>query len=900
MKKSVAAILVLALYFLILPLNAGAVDAPHLNAAAGYTCATCHTSNLTLGSTGYNNTCLSCHRPGDPGAGGKPITLEDAANPFNNHSTNGIIKMQTSHRWDGPDTVKAAGAQAPLAAAMNRSDLRARTGSELACVRCHDQHTKGDILAADGTIVTPGKFLRVANDKDQMCLDCHRSRNVQSHLQGSHPVVIDYNSKAAAKPGAFNNPPLNSNSANPTSDLNARLTSTGGQLLCTTCHGVHFTDSRSSTLDGTGNFTNLSSGDGFVLRTDRRSPKVAAGQPDKMNICSNCHASRHNHNNKGQDVQCNDCHSAHVDYNKDGSTEINAYLIRRNVTNKATGAAGSIFFTKTGSQRAYKNDQGTGVCQGCHVVPAPGVGNAPALHNSNDPNVCNACHSHNNTTSSFSVAGGNCAACHGDAGTLVTNAHSMHVSGKGYSCDTCHSATVTGNSTIKNPLLHGDNSVEIAGSTITIFNSVDKTCATSCHGSAKPSWTNKASGACGSCHAALATTTGGVITSNGHNAHFNAAYGPALAGNSINSCTICHLYTAATHVNKVVDLATGACTTCHRQSTNWATGRVSCESCHSTAGGELSVIGGITAPDKTSAAVSGHGKAGITQACTACHDNSSSHISGTPGDNKRLLSGLTGSVNAECNFCHTDSARVTAQTLNVKAHRASGPGSTCADCHNAHGTANSMMVNATINGTAVSFSGSSTFANGSRTGVCQVCHSAPIAYFTKAGQPQANHVDSTTNCLECHKHNPATGFAFEANRACDACHGYPPAPRVAATPVAFGIAGSWPNARFEDYSGGGGAHLVAAHIAKNSVPSDAWKPCLPCHSGGAAAHAKALPLRNNVTGVTVNVDSQYRFDSSFTVYTSGKLLNPPARNITGSCFNISCHMSKSPRWSIER
>ncbi len=900
MNKSVAALLVCAFYVLILPFTAEAVDAPHYNPDAGYACATCHTSNLTLGSTGYNNICLSCHRPGETAA----ITLADAADPFNNHSTYNSSMYQTSHRWDGPDTVAAAGAQAPLLPAMNPNDLRSRSGNKLACVRCHDQHNKGDIKDASGVVTVPGKFLRIANDQDQLCMDCHRSRNVSSHLQGSHPVSFSYDSLAAAKPGAFNQPPLNANSANSSSDLKSRLTVSGGNLLCTTCHGVHFSDSRSSTVDGKANFENLSSSDGSLLHTDHHGDKVAANQPDKLNICTNCHAKKSNHNAKGQNIQCNDCHGAHVEYDPNdptGSKGINTYLIRRNVKNAATGAAASIFFTRTGSMRAYKNSTGTGVCQGCHAVPAPGT-NAPALHNSNDPNVCNVCHSHNNSVSSFSVTGGNCAACHGDASTLVTNAHSAHVKTRGYSCDTCHAVTVSGNSTIIKGALHGDSIVEVAGASITNFSASDKTCATSCHLAAKPAWSKSASGACGSCHAALSTTANGLIASNGHNAHFAAAYGPALAGGSVNSCAICHIYTAnnaASHVSGKVDMAAGACSTCHKQATNWTAGRVTCESCHSTAGGALSVIGGITAPDKSSAAVSGHGKAGIAQACTACHDNSGSHISATLGDNKRLLSGLTGSINAECNYCHTDSAKVSVQTLNVKAHRASGIGSRCADCHNAHGTANSMMVNSTINGTAVSFSGINTFVNGSQTGVCQVCHTSPTVYFTKAGQVQANHVDSSTNCLECHKHSPATGLAFAANRACDSCHGYPPAPKNVSG-LAFGTQGLWSSARFEDYSGGGGAHLVAAHIAKDAKPGDAWKNCTPCHFGGSANHARALPMRNHVENVTINIDPQIRFSGdTFTVYTGAKLTSAVA-NKTGSCFNINCHMSQSPRWSYER
>jgi len=515
-----------------------------------------------------------------------------------------------------------------------------------------------------------------------------------------------------------------------------------------------------------------------------------------------------------------------------------------------------------------------------------------------------SCHSGNGIVASVPPATWGvalaCDGCHGYGATLATNAHSKHVSGKGYICSTCHNGST-----------HINANVEVAGAGL-VFAPVPKTCATSaCHGSSTPSWANLASGGCGSCHDALSgSLPNGLISTNAHSAHYTAAYGPGFNGASAtgaNSCATCHVYTtdtAATHPNGTPDLnigysKNGACSTCHAQTTNWATGKVSCESCHSTTGGALSVIGGVTAPDKTAAATSGHGKAGIAQACTACHDNTGSHISGVLGDNNRLRAGLTGSANAECNFCHLDSGKVTAQTLNMKVHKASGLGSTCADCHDAHGTANTMMVNTTINGTAVSFTENNTFANGGRNGVCQVCHTT-TAYFTKAGQPATTHVDSSTNCLDCHKHNPANGLAFVANGACDACHGYPPAPKVVGTAVTFGVQGNWSSARFEDYSGGGGAHLVAAHIPLGAKASDGWINCISCHSGGDLTHAKALPIRSHVENVAVSVQPQYRFSNDVLIaYTSAKFISGGA-NKSGSCFNVSCHMAPTPKWSIER
>lgn len=181
-------------------------------------------------------------------------------------------------------------------------------------------------------------------------------------------------------------------------------------------------------------------------------------------------------------------------------------------------------------------------------------------------------------------------------------------------------------------------------------------------------------------------------------------------------------------------------------------------------------------------------------------------------------------------------------------------------------------------------------------GICQSCH--PIEQSTKAG----SHF-STTSCLQCHKHNPSDGLAFVPNGACvacDTCHGYPPAPRNLAV---FNVRGAWVDAKLENYSGGGGAHLVAAHLSKDLIltgTDDDWIPCLPCHYGGKKSHLRALPLRNNVENISVEVDPQYRFSNDrFIVYTSSKLVSGGG-NRSGSCYNVNCHFKSSPKWSTVR
>ena len=499
-----------------------------------------------------------------------------------------------------------------------------------------------------------------------------------------------------------------------------------------------------------------------------------------------------------------------------------------------------------------------------------------------------------------------CNGCHGDAASLTSNAHATHVSAKGYACATCHAATVSGSSTIINPALHGDGVVEVQGALT--FIPATESCTTSCHGSATPSWTNSASGACGTCHGALSTTVNGLIATNAHPAHFTLPYGPGFSASTVNSCAVCHVYTtdtAASHDNGLVDLNPGfaknaTCSSCHQQTTNWAGGRVSCESCHSTAGGALSVINGLTAPDKTLAASAGHGQPGIAQGCTACHDGSSSHISGALGTTTRLNGSLTGALNTECNYCHRDQTKVSAPFLNMSTHfTTEGGGQTmaCAACHDPHGSTNLSMIRTSINGQTITYTDSTTgFVNTSTNqGLCQVCHSTTAHY--QAGVAETGHPDS--GCLTCHNHK-APGGAFKPNGACNACHGYPPAPRQTTTALSFGTMNNWSSARFEDYSGGGGAHLVAAHIAPNARPSDGWLNCLPCHNKGPASHTMMLPMKKHQENVTVAVDPQYKFSqTAFITYTGAKLVSGGG-NKSGSCFNVSCHFKPSRQWSMEK
>ncbi|SNB47898.1 CxxxxCH/CxxCH domain-containing protein [Geobacter sp. DSM 9736] len=221
------------------------------------------------------------------------------------------------------------------------------------------------------------------------------------------------------------------------------------------------------------------------------------------------------------------------------------------------------------------------------------------------------------------------------------------------------------------------------------------------------------------------------------------------------------------------------------------------------------------------------------------------------------------------------------------------------------GDLNTALATLVTRGTITQAQADSVLGYKNPEGSCTTCHGNPPNNDTHLGIVAGT-------CASCHEytgvngatHNNGTVDMNATGGSCDACHGYPPAPRKIAEgqTLVFGKQGQWSSARFEDYSGGGGAHLVAAHINPGVKPSDGWAPCLTCHVDGSAAHARTLPVKYNVSNVTVKMKQNYKkFNvSQFITYSGAKLSNPPLRNTTGSCYNSSCHFKQSPQWSIER
>ena len=817
-------------------------DAPH-DAASGITCIMCHASHPDLGGTGYNNICLNCHRPGVPKGGAKPYTAADFANPFATYTATRYGTLyQTSHNWQGSDTVAAAGAVPPIQAAMTTNSLRSRTNGKLACVRCHNQHSNAN-----------PPFLRIANDQDQLCLDCHRPRNTTDHKLGTHPVGVTYASWVAAKPGSFATQPNDT-----------ALTLKNGKVFCSTCHSAHYTDSRSGTLKGSANFLNLSTGDGNLLNTALHGAKVASGQADRPNLCNDCHLVKVNHNYHGQNVQCGDCHGGHVDPG-DGTTP-NVRLVNRyiNFSSAVRSAKGRVVFFQSTSVKNYMDSNGNGICQACHDVPTT---SGYQFHLTQTNATCNDCHTHNNPLGTYSVDPSKaCGSCHGypprgntvggptgyAAGSPFTNesssAHATHAfSPYQKACNDCHLNNTHNAGTFTDVFIPPTAGLVAATGGLTpTYTAGTFTCSNVyCHSNGAPRTGTVANAPtpvvppawntgrfvitgqpnavrCNFCHAA-------PIATNSHTTHINAA-GYAIA------CAVCHsatvsgadfastvISTPTNHVNGQKDIAFSGTA----GSGSWTAGTATCTNvyCHSTvqgAGGS-----GSGAPTAYSSPVWG---ANGTVGCGSCHTNMATDTTNATGSHKTHAQAP---YNFSCAFCHgtgyTSTTIVTAIHVNNSINL-------------------SFTGTATTAGATPSYYGGNTKNPGVGYQNCQnvYCHSTvqgaggtlPPTYKT----PTWGNAASVGTCGGCH-----------VNMAVDAT--------------------------------GSGSHYFHANTGGNGKYA-----CTTCHFGAGKDPNTGVATPNHANGT---IDISFSAKGTGTTYSLGSHV---AGSGYGTCSSSKCHGAGTPTW----
>lgn len=444
---------------LLVPSLAFALPGAHdASSGLGFTCNSCHVAPNTYGNTDAtyaNNVCLTCHRAGDANTV-KAFAKEDFADIAATSTVPRTTPVKTSHKWLGSEVNAKAKALKPVDATRYGLNQSGGFSSTMACMRCHSVH---GWTAEQKT----APFLRTANDTDQMCLNCHRERAKITHTFGTHPVNISYTSAVKAKPSQFKlvgSEPYR-NAANPTAEMKNKK----GIVVCSSCHGVHVADSDSSTFDtySTSNRGLLSASDGSLLRVSKRG---ANNQADALNICTNCHTKTHsgqiNQHTKSTVVECNDCHSAHVDVldPADPVQTPNKFLLRRYVN--YSGVKGNVTTLPTYRKRLVYTDavnvnkwasaDGTGVCQACHALPDTVtqhsdyaqvkdgciVCHANAPHTDTAPAGCTGCHGsppQNNLT----TADSNGRAAGYNNYDETTTPHLSHTT-KGVACIDCHGA----------------------------------------------------------------------------------------------------------------------------------------------------------------------------------------------------------------------------------------------------------------------------------------------------------------------------------------------------------------------------------------------------------------------------------------------------------------------------
>jgi len=867
----------------LLPCVAAAVtvDPPHGGAASGYNCANCHTTHAVLGGSGYDNICLNCHRPGSPKGGSRPFTIADGANPFN--SMTGALPgrmYQTTHNWTSPDNAPVAGAAPPLMAAMTTNSLAARTGNRLACVRCHNQHDNSN-----------PPFLRVANDRDQMCLDCHRSRNVRNQTAGSHPVNFNYTgagSKVRTNPSQYFNPPVNANPGNPTADLGRAMGNTGGTLLCSSCHGVHYTDSSSATFDNRSGFYDLDQADGYLLRTDLHGATANA-----VNICTNCHAGKNAHNGRGQNIQCADCHGGHVEYDANALTAQqkipNVWLVRRYMRiSTAYGSAKNVpvYFQST-TAKNYKDPAGNGVCQSCHEVPV-GVG-YPDAHSSFAATVCNQCHFHVNSAGAFTATGGSCTSCHGyppranTAGgpngyavsspftSESSSGHAPHAGAAPYSreCRACHQGNSHLSGTFQDVFIDTTGLVSALFGAVPTFigtNPQAPGCATVyCHSDgaprnaalvpvlttqAIPSWANGRGAIigqpdeCRHCHGDATT-----LSTNSHGRHLAAAIG----------CVTCHSATAASntslkglllHANGVKDIGFSNFTSTGKAVWNVTAATCSTLYCHSSAqgasgagqpaytvplwGGAAPGCGGCHKDMKTDPAATGsHSRHAqfAAFACATCH----------PGYDETTANTAT-HVNSSINLGFTGAAAGTIY----------GKGTSYPPGSSAYTSCTAAYCHSTVQGFAGS--GAGTFRQTPNWGglgplPCGTCHVDMSSNSTATGSHIKHAQTYALSCGVCHGAGYAAAtvvYPGHANRSID----------LGMNGIANGTAYS-KTASFSPGLGYGSCSSSYCHSNGQTPPafaSPVWGGavvvnCLGCHGNDAAT---GVPIASGAHTVHIN------------------------------------------------
>ena len=415
---------------------------------------------------------------------------------------------------------------------------------------------------------------------------------------------------------------------------------------------------------------------------------------------------------------------------------------------------------------AFAANAGLASCQGCHGPALDGTGTAAVS--------CAACHGAGWTS--------NCVLCHGGtenrtgappratwgrAGDPVRiGAHTAHVTASdaapAFDCDQCHAKPTDA---LSEGHIDGPTATVTFGGlavkwTTPAWDRGSATCSsTYCHGATLPGGTNKApawtggaeQAACGTCHGVPpppphpAVTTGAAGCSTCHPATVDTAGAlipPAAGGKHLDGLLEVTSFHGATWTDPAssgfhafsANAGLGACQACHGADLSGGSAGVSCAQCHGS-------------DWKTSCVTCHGGKDDLTGAPprTTWGNGADAVRIGAHGAHVRAAHGLSRPI--DCALCH------------LKPQDAFSPG------HIDEATASVSFAGLAAQGTAPAWDRAS--ASCSST----YCHGATLAGGTNKS-PRWTSVDGSERaCEACHGAPPANAHHARADLDCSACHG---------------------------------------------------------------------------------------------------------------------------------
>ncbi len=752
-----------------------------------FSCKRCHNPNVTMNALGgeagtVTNLCVGCHESSatgvpmldEPRKSSPPpprggFVIADASNAMISSGSQG-----SSHRWAGYDIKAAAGAKAP-SRSFYYSRYNVSTG-KVTCSRCHEPH-------ADLSNV---KQLRTSLLPDY-CLECHNDWNLNNnHAYLTHPIGIGL--------------PPDPTPGYKTIEVGSSVQLVAGKVYCSSCHGTHFADSNSDTVDVVAHVTN-GDGDGHLLRSDGPFARVLndanATAQKRSNLCQTCHT--HKLHGTGTPIGCLDCHGGHS-YN--GGTP-NYFILRDQTTKPPSNVVIDnlryldLTTTRGGTKSVADVWAGevvgdtAGYCERCHGDVATMAG---SIREHSEGENCEPCHPHGGASNSFEAVGG-CDTCHGapptqnvaggDAGYATgytplknesTTPHAAHAGGGGnytFSCATCHLNHNHVNNIFQEVFLGSDHALATGnGNMAPTYNSAGLgTCSNVyCHsnGGARtgdasrnyvaatiPGWdlgsTSGAITTCTACHGNNTPNMNGKNSAR-HQQHVAKYF-----------CGTCHLNTATdantlkmgaiggTHVNNNPDVVfdTNVVIAVGATPYNIVTG-VCAVYCHSDGRGTFK------AADWD--ANSGGG-------CTICHAGKSgdSTVIATGAHSKHLN---PAGLNLACTVCHTNNGSGTDHVNGTVNYVANHQTSVCNPCHGA-----SAGVSTGNDRQPIWTSTTSVECSTCHAGVLAIINgqtaNAPTSGLHSGARISANpHDDSFNNgnagegtCETCHTDIPSTAHA---------------------------------------------------------------------------------------------------------------------------------------------